>query len=59
MSADRLPDACLHPDYSFPLAEKVKVFLADPSAFAVAAPAAAALDVKSAALAAKVEAPKE
>ncbi|XP_028680804.1 60S acidic ribosomal protein P0 [Erpetoichthys calabaricus] len=27
-------------DYSFPLADKVKAFLADPSAFAVAAPAA-------------------
>uniref|UniRef100_A0A5F8GC33 Large ribosomal subunit protein uL10 n=1 Tax=Monodelphis domestica TaxID=13616 RepID=A0A5F8GC33_MONDO len=27
-------------DYIFPLAEKVKAFLADPSAFAVAAPAA-------------------
>merc|ERR1711946_96189 len=29
-------------DYSFPLADKVKAFLADPSAFAAAAPAAAA-----------------
>uniref|UniRef100_A0A7N5KPM7 Large ribosomal subunit protein uL10 n=1 Tax=Ailuropoda melanoleuca TaxID=9646 RepID=A0A7N5KPM7_AILME len=28
-------------DYSFPLAEKVKAFLADPSAFAAAAPAVA------------------
>ncbi len=37
----------------------MKVFLADPSAFAVAAPAAAAVEVKSAASAAKVEAPKE
>ncbi|XP_051956827.1 60S acidic ribosomal protein P0-like [Xyrauchen texanus] len=46
-------------DYSFPLAEKVKAFLADPTAFAVAAPAASAADVKSAAPAAKEEAPKE
>uniref|UniRef100_A0A8C2CAP3 60S acidic ribosomal protein P0 n=1 Tax=Cyprinus carpio TaxID=7962 RepID=A0A8C2CAP3_CYPCA len=46
-------------DYSFPLAEKVKAFLADPSAFAVAAPAASAVEVKSAAPAAKEEAPKE
>ncbi|KAK2910841.1 hypothetical protein QQF64_026408 [Cirrhinus molitorella] len=46
-------------DYSFPLAEKVKAFLADPSAFAVAAPAASAAEVKSAAPAAKEEAPKE
>ncbi|XP_016359480.1 60S acidic ribosomal protein P0 [Sinocyclocheilus anshuiensis] len=43
-------------DCSFPLAEKVKAFLADPSAFAVAAPAASAVEVKSAA---KEEAPKE
>ncbi|XP_051750671.1 60S acidic ribosomal protein P0 [Ctenopharyngodon idella] len=47
-------------DYSFPLAEKVKAFLADPTAFAVAAPAAASAAVeKSAAPAAKEEAPKE
>ncbi|XP_065107166.1 large ribosomal subunit protein uL10 [Paramisgurnus dabryanus] len=46
-------------DYSFPLAEKVKAFLADPTAFAVAAPVAAAAEVKSAAPAAKVEAAKE
>ncbi|XP_056603326.1 60S acidic ribosomal protein P0 [Triplophysa dalaica] len=46
-------------DYSFPLAEKVKAFLADPSAFAVAAPVASAAVEKAAAPAAKVEAPKE
>ena len=40
-------------DYTFPLAEKVKAYLADPSAFASAAPAA------SAAAAAPVEAKKE
>ncbi|XP_051973717.1 60S acidic ribosomal protein P0-like [Xyrauchen texanus] len=40
-------------DYSFPLAEKVKAYLADPTAFAVAAPNA---EVKSAA---KEEAPKD
>nr|ABZ80333.1 ribosomal protein P0 (predicted) [Callithrix jacchus] len=33
-------------DYTFPLAEKVKAFLADPSAFAAAAPAAAAAPPK-------------
>ena len=32
-------------EYTFPLAEKVKAFLADPSAFAAAAPAAAATTV--------------
>ncbi|XP_077079019.1 large ribosomal subunit protein uL10 [Siphateles boraxobius] len=46
-------------DYSFPMAEKVKAFLADPTAFAVAAPAASVAVEKSAAPAAKVEAPKE
>nr|Q9PV90.1 RecName: Full=Large ribosomal subunit protein uL10; AltName: Full=60S acidic ribosomal protein P0; AltName: Full=60S ribosomal protein L10E [Danio rerio]AAD54776.1 acidic ribosomal phophoprotein P0 [Danio rerio] len=46
-------------DYTFPLAEKVKAYLADPTAFAVAAPVAAATEQKSAAPAAKEEAPKE
>lgn len=47
-------------DYSFPMAEKVKAFLADPTAFAVAAPVAAAAAVeKSAAPAAKEAPPKE
>lgn len=35
-------------DYTFPLAEKVKAFLADPSAFAVAAPAGGAGDAAAA-----------
>ncbi|XP_043852069.1 60S acidic ribosomal protein P0-like [Dromiciops gliroides] len=43
-------------DYTFPLAEKVKAFLADPSAFAVAAPAAA---TPAAPVLAKVEAKEE
>ncbi|KAK7163917.1 hypothetical protein R3I94_002587 [Phoxinus phoxinus] len=46
-------------DYSFPMAEKVKAFLADPTAFAVAAPVASAAVEKTAAPAAKVEAPKD
>jgi len=48
-------------DYSFPLADKVKAFLADPSAFAVAAPAAAAESAAAApaAAAAKEEAKDE
>ncbi|XP_023664247.1 large ribosomal subunit protein uL10 [Paramormyrops kingsleyae] len=47
-------------DYSFPLADKVKAYLADPSAFAVAAPvAAAAADTAAAAPAAAKEAPPE
>uniref|UniRef100_F7B9V8 Large ribosomal subunit protein uL10 n=1 Tax=Monodelphis domestica TaxID=13616 RepID=F7B9V8_MONDO len=48
-------------DYTFPLAEKVKAFLADPSAFAVAAPAAAApaAAAPAAAAPAKVEAKEE
>ncbi|KAG1931610.1 60S acidic ribosomal protein P0 [Pimephales promelas] len=45
-------------DYSFPMAEKVKAFLADPTAFAVAAPVAAVAVEKTAAPA-KVEATKE
>jgi len=45
-------------DYSFPLADKVKAFLADPSAFAVAAPAAAA-ESAAPASAAKEEAKEE
>jgi large subunit ribosomal protein LP0 len=39
-------------DYSFPLAEKVKAYLADPSAFASAAPAAVAAGAAPAAAAA-------
>uniref|UniRef100_A0A8C9TVX2 Large ribosomal subunit protein uL10 n=1 Tax=Scleropages formosus TaxID=113540 RepID=A0A8C9TVX2_SCLFO len=35
-------------DYTFPLAEKVKAYLADPSAFAAAAPAAAAAETAAA-----------
>ena len=38
-------------EYTFPLAEKVKAFLADPSAFAAAAPAAAATTAAPAAAA--------
>uniref|UniRef100_A0A3Q1EGM1 Large ribosomal subunit protein uL10 n=1 Tax=Acanthochromis polyacanthus TaxID=80966 RepID=A0A3Q1EGM1_9TELE len=45
-------------DYSFPLADKVKAYLADPSAFAVAAPAAAA-ETAAAPAAAKEEAKEE
>ncbi|XP_062308222.1 large ribosomal subunit protein uL10 [Osmerus eperlanus] len=45
-------------DYSFPLADKVKAFLADPSAFAVAAPVAAA-EVAAAPAAAKEEVKEE
>ncbi|KAM9813941.1 large ribosomal subunit protein uL10 [Neosynchiropus ocellatus] len=45
-------------DYSFPLADKVKAFLADPTAFAVAAPVAAAESAAPAA-AAKEEAKEE
>lgn len=39
-------------DYTFPLAEKVKAFLADPSAFVAAAPVAATTTAASAAAAA-------
>ncbi|KAK2538036.1 Rplp0 [Columba livia] len=47
-------------DYTFPLAEKVKAFLADPSAFVVAAPVAAEAAAPAAAAAAPAkEAPKE
>ncbi|XP_029288596.1 large ribosomal subunit protein uL10 isoform X2 [Cottoperca gobio] len=47
-------------DYSFPLADKVKAFLADPTAFAaVAAPVAAAVTAAAAAPAAKEEAKEE
>ncbi|CAB1315223.1 unnamed protein product [Coregonus sp. 'balchen'] len=45
-------------DYSFPLAEKVKAYLADPTAFAVAAPVAVA-ETAAAPAAAKVEAKEE
>uniref|UniRef100_A0A8C8W759 Large ribosomal subunit protein uL10 n=1 Tax=Peromyscus maniculatus bairdii TaxID=230844 RepID=A0A8C8W759_PERMB len=48
-------------EYTFPLAEKVKAFLADPSAFAAAAPVAAATTAAPAAAAApaKAEAKEE
>jgi hypothetical protein len=48
-------------DYTFPLAEKVKAFLADPSAFVAAAPVAAATTAgpDAAAAPAKVEAKEE
>ncbi|MCM8651740.1 hypothetical protein MZO44_16805, partial [Lactiplantibacillus sp. E932] len=55
----RVLSVAVETDYSFPLAEKVKAYLADPTAFAVAAPAASAAVEKSAAPAAKEEAPKE
>lgn len=42
-------------EYSFPLAEKVKEFLADPSAFVVAAPVAAAASAPAAAAPAQEE----
>uniref|UniRef100_A0A673WTT0 Large ribosomal subunit protein uL10 n=1 Tax=Salmo trutta TaxID=8032 RepID=A0A673WTT0_SALTR len=45
-------------DYSFPLADKVKAYLADPTAFAVAAPVAAA-ETAAAPAAAKEEAKEE
>ncbi|KAK6319414.1 hypothetical protein J4Q44_G00106250 [Coregonus suidteri] len=45
-------------DYSFPLADKVKAYLADPTAFAVAAPVAAA-ETATAPAAAKEEAKEE
>ncbi|EHH30862.1 hypothetical protein EGK_20661 [Macaca mulatta] len=49
-------------DYTFPLAEKIKAFLADPSAFVAAAPVAAATMAAPAAAAAapaKAEAKEE
>eukprot|EP00878_Enallax_costatus_P039047 GHUV01044563.1.p1 GENE.GHUV01044563.1~~GHUV01044563.1.p1 ORF type:complete len:104 (-),score=48.17 GHUV01044563.1:9-320(-) len=46
-------------DYSFPLAEKVKAFLADPSAFAVAAAPAATDSAAPAAAAAAAPEPEE
>ncbi|CAG01875.1 unnamed protein product, partial [Tetraodon nigroviridis] len=46
-------------NYSFPLADKVKAYLADPSAFAAAAPAAAAETAAAPAAAAKEEAKEE
>uniref|UniRef100_A0A8C6DNQ6 Large ribosomal subunit protein uL10 n=1 Tax=Moschus moschiferus TaxID=68415 RepID=A0A8C6DNQ6_MOSMO len=49
-------------DYTFPLAEKVKAFLADPSAFVAAVPVAAATTAAPAAASAapaKVEAKEE
>ncbi|KAK6476344.1 60S acidic ribosomal protein P0 [Huso huso] len=46
-------------DYSFPLADKVKAFLADPSAFAVAAPAVEMASAAAAAPAAKEEVKEE
>jgi len=45
----------LETDYSFPLADKVKAFLADPTAFVVAAPVAAAEVAEAPAAAAKEE----
>ncbi|CAK7296907.1 60S acidic ribosomal protein P0 [Vulpes lagopus] len=57
----RVPALSVETDYAFPLAEKVKAFLADPSAFVAAAPMAAATTAAPAAAAApaKVEAKKE
>ncbi|KAK1156555.1 60S acidic ribosomal protein P0 [Acipenser oxyrinchus oxyrinchus] len=46
-------------DYSFPLADKVKAFLADPSAFAVAAPAVETASAAAAAPAVKEEVKEE
>ncbi|CAH2295313.1 60S acidic ribosomal P0 [Pelobates cultripes] len=46
-------------DYSFPLADKVKAFLADPSAFVVAAPAAETAAAPAAAAPAKEEKQEE
>jgi len=46
-------------DYSFPLADKVKAFLADPSAFAAVAAPAAAAETAAAPAAAKKEEVKE
>ncbi|XP_075070973.1 large ribosomal subunit protein uL10 [Mixophyes fleayi] len=46
-------------DYSFPLADKVKAFLADPSAFAVAAPVVEAASAPSVAAPQKEEKPEE
>ncbi|XP_036382363.1 60S acidic ribosomal protein P0 [Megalops cyprinoides] len=46
-------------EYSFPLADKVKAFLADPSAFAVAAPVAEAAETAAAPAAAKEEVKEE
>lgn len=46
-------------EYSFPLADKVKAYLADPSAFAVAAPAAGGAAAPAAAAAAAVEEEEE
>uniref|UniRef100_A0A672HE48 Large ribosomal subunit protein uL10 n=1 Tax=Salarias fasciatus TaxID=181472 RepID=A0A672HE48_SALFA len=46
-------------DYSFPLAEKVKAYLADPSAFAAVAAPAAAAESAAAPAAAKEEAKEE
>ena len=46
-------------DYTFPLAEKVKAFLADPSAFVAAAPVVVETAAPAAAAAPAKEAPKE
>uniref|UniRef100_A0A7N5JVJ9 Large ribosomal subunit protein uL10 n=1 Tax=Ailuropoda melanoleuca TaxID=9646 RepID=A0A7N5JVJ9_AILME len=46
-------------NYSFPLAEKVKAFLADPSAFVAAAPAVTEAAAPAAAAPAKEEAKEE
>ncbi|XP_032752560.1 60S acidic ribosomal protein P0-like [Rattus rattus] len=57
----RVPALSVETDYTFPLAEKVKAFLANPSAFAAAAPVAAATTAAPAAAAApaKAEAKEE
>ncbi|KAL6087031.1 hypothetical protein STEG23_020914 [Scotinomys teguina] len=46
-------------EYTFPLSEKVKAFLADPSAFVTAAPVAATTAALAAAAPAKAEAKEE
>merc|ERR1712228_234136 len=55
----RVLAVAMETDYSFPLADKIKEYLADPSAFAVAAPAAAAETAAAPAAAAAKEEAKE
>jgi len=55
----RVLAVALETEYSFPLADKVKDFLADPSAFVVAAPVAAAEVAAAPAAAAKEEVKEE
>lgn len=55
----RVLAVALETEYSFPLADKVKAFLADPTAFVVAAPVAAAAEVAEAPAAAKEEVKEE